>query len=63
MKMIAFLGGELSNTATFFSSFATVGTENGSQIDGTFGTEKRYMAALGIHSPVKSSQENLYVKG
>ena len=40
MKMMAFLAGELSNSAKFFSSFANVSTENCNAIDGTFGKEK-----------------------
>jgi hypothetical protein len=39
MKMVAFLSGELSNSATFFSSFADVNYENGNNIKGTFGNE------------------------
>ena len=40
MKMMAFLAGELSNSAKFFSSFGNVSTENCNAIDGTFGKEK-----------------------
>ena len=38
MKMLAMLGGELSNSAKFFSSFANVSKENSSDLKGTFGT-------------------------
>ena len=37
MKMLAFLGGELSNSATFFSSFAGVSNHNIVSISGTYG--------------------------
>ena len=37
MKMIAFLSGELGNSATLFSSFANVCNDNASEINGTFG--------------------------
>ena len=37
MKMLAFLGGELSNSATFFSSFADVCNSNIAVMNGTFG--------------------------
>lgn len=39
MKMLAFLAGELSNSAKFFSSFATVSTDNCNKVDGTFGAD------------------------
>lgn len=38
MKMLAMLGGELLNSAKFFSSFANVSKENCSDLKGTFGT-------------------------
>jgi hypothetical protein len=44
MKMLAFLGGELSNAATYFSTFANVSTHSMSALDGSFGSsgkEKR----------------------
>ena len=37
VKMLAFLAGELSNSAKYFSSFATVSTDNCNKVDGTFG--------------------------
>lgn len=37
MKMLAFLGGELSNSAKYFSSFADVTLESARKITGTFG--------------------------
>lgn len=37
MKMLAFLGGELSNSAKFFSSFGNVTLESARKITGTFG--------------------------
>lgn len=40
MKMVAFLSGELSNSAKFFSSFADVTEDNGKNITGTFGKEE-----------------------
>ena len=36
MKMLAFLGGELSNAATYFSTFANVSTQNMDPLDGSF---------------------------
>ena len=36
MKMLAFLGGELSNAATYFSTFASVSTHTMSAFDGSF---------------------------
>ena len=36
MKMLAFLGGELSNAATFFSTFANVSTEDMNSLNGSF---------------------------
>ena len=38
MKMLAMLGGELSNSAKCFSSFANLSKENCSDLKGTFGT-------------------------
>ena len=38
MKMLAMLGGELSNSATFFSSFANVSTNDCTDLSGTFGS-------------------------
>ena len=40
MKMLAFLAGELSNSATFFSTFANVSKDNLVNCKGTFGPEK-----------------------
>ena len=40
MKMLAFLGGELSNSAKFFSSFVNVGSDDKSTLNGTFGKKK-----------------------
>ena len=40
MKMISFISGELSNSATYFSSFGNVTKQTGVIIDGTFGKEK-----------------------
>ena len=39
MKMICFLSGELSNSATYFSSFADVTKDNMKSLSGTFGRE------------------------
>jgi hypothetical protein len=44
MKMLAFLGGELANAATYFSTFENVSTHSMSALDGSFGSlgkEKR----------------------
>ena len=41
MKMVAFLAGELSNSAKFFSSFADVNFDNGDNINGTFGDQEQ----------------------
>lgn len=38
MKMLAMLGGELSNAATYFSTFANVSTTDSGDLKGTFGT-------------------------
>jgi hypothetical protein len=40
MKMLAFLAGELTNSAKYFSSFADVSTSNGTSLNGTFGKEE-----------------------
>lgn len=40
MKMLAFLGGELSNSAKFFSSFANVSLDTYNTLNGTFGKNK-----------------------
>ena len=42
MKMVAFLCGELSNAANYFSSFANVSSDNANNLKGTFGREKNY---------------------
>ena len=47
MKMLAFLGGELSNSAKYFSTFADVSTENANNINGTFGLEESIHGSLG----------------
>ena len=39
MKMLAFLGGELTNSATYFSTFANISTEDMCDVTKTFGTE------------------------
>ena len=36
MKMLVFLGGELSNAATYFSTFANVSAHTMSALDGSF---------------------------
>ncbi|XP_066914989.1 uncharacterized protein [Clytia hemisphaerica] len=41
MKMLAFLAGELSNGATYFSTFANVSSNNMSDIDKRFGLHKK----------------------
>ena len=38
MKMLAMLGGELSNSAKFFSPFANVSTNDCTDFSGTFGS-------------------------
>lgn len=38
MKMLAMLAGELSNSATFFSTFANVSTKDRTDLGGTFGS-------------------------
>ena len=37
MKMLAFLAGELSNSAKYFSTFANVSTDNYKDVSGSFG--------------------------
>ena len=39
MKFLAFINGELSNSATYFSSFANVSTNDLSSLEGQFGTD------------------------
>ena len=64
MKMIAFLSGELGNSATYFSSFANVCNNNAGEISGTFGEKANntwhsweYSVRLkaGFHSGKQSS--------
>lgn len=43
MKMLAFLAGELTNSAKYFSSFADVSTTNGTSLNGTFGREEKHL--------------------
>ena len=38
MKMLATLGGELSNSSTYFSTFANVSTKDCADLRGTFGS-------------------------
>ena len=40
MKMLSFLGGELSNSPTYFSSFADVILESARDLTGTFGQQR-----------------------
>lgn len=40
MKMLAFLCGEVGNSAKYFSSFANVSNDNANNLKGTFGKEK-----------------------
>ena len=40
MKMLAILGGELSNSAKYFSSFANVSKDNCTDLKGTFATDR-----------------------
>ena len=40
MKMIAFLCGEISNAAKYFSSFANVSSDNVNNLKGTFGNDE-----------------------
>ncbi len=39
MKFLAFINGELSNSATYFSRFANVSTNDISSLEGQFGTD------------------------
>ena len=41
MKMLAMLGGELPNSAKYFSSFANVSKDNCTDLNGTFATDKK----------------------
>lgn len=41
MKMLAMLGGELTNSAKYFSSFANVSKDNCTDLNGTFATDKK----------------------
>ena len=40
MKMLSFLGGELSNSATYFSSFANGTLQSARDLKGTYGKQK-----------------------
>ncbi|PFX15417.1 hypothetical protein AWC38_SpisGene20362 [Stylophora pistillata] len=42
MKMLAMLGGELSNSSTYFSTFANVSTKDCADLRRTFGSEPQY---------------------
>jgi len=41
MKMLAMLGGELSNGAKYFSSFSDVSKDNCTALNGTFAIDKK----------------------
>lgn len=43
MKMLSFLAGELSNSATYFSTFADVSSDTMTRLDGTFGTDGKVL--------------------
>lgn len=66
MKMLAFLAGELSNSAKFFSSFANVSTENCNDVNGTFGRGKsdkwkpwEYSHRVGVAKAVGSLKKKI----
>lgn len=66
MKMIAFLSGELGNSATYFSSFANVCNDNAGEINGTFGGKAsntwhswEYCARLSVVKKVDALKETL----
>ena len=66
MKMIAFLSGELSNSATYFSSFANVSNDNANDIKGTFGVEQsntwkrwKYSSRLSVAKSVEGLKTKL----
>jgi len=43
MKMLSFLAGELSNSASYFSTFEDVSTDTMTKLDGTFGRDGRVL--------------------
>ena len=58
MKMIAFLCGEISNAAKYFSSFANVSSDNVNNLKGTFGNDENSTleGSLGIMTAEKNCQ-------
>ena len=66
MKMLAYLAGELSNSAKYFSTFADVSLENCKNINGSFGKEKsntwhpwQYSKRLAVVTKVDAQKELL----
>ena len=64
MKMLAFLGGELSNSAKYFSTFANVTQENSNDINKTFGHSvndywKPFSYKKRIEDAAKSQQKKI----
>ncbi len=66
MKMLAFLGGELSNSAKYYSSFADVSTDTHKDSSGTFGKEKgctwkpwEYLKRLEVATAVEKLKEKV----
>lgn len=69
MKMVAFLARELSNSAKFFSSFAYVSSDNGENINGTFGNQEendwkpwKYSARVNISKKVEAEKKKMSKK-
>ena len=68
-KMLAMLGGELINSATFFSSFANVSTNDCTDLSGTFGSSPphkwkpwHYSSRLKVVEKVDSLKSSLVGK-
>ena len=66
MKKLAFLSGELSNSAKFFSSFANLSSDNANDVNASFGIEERntwqpwqYSERLSVANDVEKLKANL----
>jgi hypothetical protein len=69
MKMVAYLSGELSNSAKFFSSFANVSTDNANDVKATFGVDEtntwkpwEYSSRIKVAKSVEALKKDLAVK-
>ena len=69
MKMVAYLSGELSNSAKFFSSFANVSSDNANDVKATFGVDEtntwkpwEYSSRITVAKSVEALKKGLAVK-